>query len=142
MQIGTSGGGFFYKGFDQFECVGPITVTPNPVAGYGAWGHMIPPTLTGRARWFNLILNQTGGSQICDYQIQIALGPVGAEVQIIPNGPAGLGYLPLSFIAAGVQEFSRTLSFPFAIRAGEISLRAAGSVLGSHALEATIYLQN
>jgi hypothetical protein len=55
MQVGGSGGGYFYGPFVSTQEFREYQMVPDPLgAVYGAWNHLAVPILTGRGRWLEM----------------------------------------------------------------------------------------
>jgi hypothetical protein len=141
MDVGSSGGGYFYGPFTTTQILGPYTLIPNPGAGvYGAWIHVLGP-LTNKARWMQIVAWPAGYGSV--YQFQIAIGAAGGETIIQPTPLLGGSGFYVDWNAVIKWPVPYVQFFPGSVRAQqEISLRTASTPGGGLAVQALIYLWN
>lgn len=137
--IAGFGGGFFFGSFTTTQGFGQYVIVPSGAVGvYGAWSHILPIKLTSGGRWLMLqIYPQDYGSV---YELQIGLGPAGAEVPFQPTD--GTGFY-LDWFDTIKWTVPNVISFPVNVGVGqELSLRCWSDPPSGPALSVYIYLWN
>lgn len=121
--VNIFGGGFFFAPFTQ-TAVYRVTVACVVPGVYGAWSSYIT-NITFKARWMSLML--TLGAPGQQWEIQLGLGPIGAEVVWQPSLATGLGGVIDGFLfpVNADNTSSHCISFPITLDAG-LQLSARG----------------
>lgn len=143
MQIGSSGGGYFYGPFTSTQIFGPYAPVPAVGVGvYGAWAHLVAPILTGKGRWIEIFVTPPAYGSI--YGVQLGLGSVGNEVLFQPStGPSSQSGFYIDWFGAIKWSVPFRIAFPTSVGNGkEISVRCASAPGGGLALSVLIYLWN
>lgn len=139
MDVGSSGGGYFYGPFVSTQGFGNFTASPSAIpAAYGNWAHLAVAIPTGKGRWFEMIVWPQDYGSI--YTVQIGRGAIGAETLFQPSD--GTGFY-IDWFSAIKWPIPYRLSFPTSVGLNqELCVRCASVPGGGQDLNFILYLWN